>query len=123
MTVRSGPVAPLRISSTAQTALAVLVIVVAVLAAYHNSFSGAFVLDDQSSIAENASIRQLWPLGPVLTPPSEAGTGGRPLANLTLALNYAISGLDGWSYHAVNLALHVFAAVVLFGVIRRTLLQ
>ena len=107
----------------APVALAVVVIVLATLAAYHNSLSGAFVLDDQASIQENVSIRSLWPPSSVLAPPMEAGTSGRPFANVTFALNYAISGLEVRSYHAVNLALHVLAALALFGVIRRTLLQ
>lgn len=123
MTVRSGLVAWLRESSAAHIALAAAVLVFASLAAYHNSFSGAFVLDDESAIENNASIRQLWPPGPVLAPPSDAGTAGRPLANFTFALNYAASGLDVWSYHAANVALQLLAALTLFGVIRRTLLQ
>jgi protein O-mannosyl-transferase len=40
---------------------------------------------------------------------------------LTLALNYAVSGLDPWSYHVANLAIHASAALVLFGIVRRTL--
>jgi tetratricopeptide (TPR) repeat protein len=92
------------------------------LAAYHNSFSGALVFDDQSTIIDNPSIRALWPPWVVFSPPPAAGVGGRPLANVTFALNYAVSGRQPWSYHALNLALHALAALVLFGVVRRTLL-
>jgi Flp pilus assembly protein TadD len=35
-------------------------------------------------------------------------------------VNYAISGLNTWSYHAVNVAIHALAALVLFGLVRRT---
>ena len=101
--------------------LAVLALVVVTLAAYANSLTGAFVFDDQSSVVENRSIRRLWPPGPLLLPPPEAGICGRPFANLTVALNYAVHGLDVRGYHAVNLAIHVLAALALFGVIRRTL--
>jgi len=41
---------------------------------------------------------------------------GRPLANLTLAVNYALSGTHTWSYHAFNLLVHMLAALTLFGV-------
>src|SRR5262249_23445773 len=48
---------------------------------------------------------------------------GRTLVDLSFAANYAIGGLDPWWYHAVNLAIHVVAALTLFGIVRRTLLQ
>jgi len=99
------------------------VIVLAGLAAYHNSFGGVFVFDDFKAIAENASIRRLWPPGPALWPPPDGGNSGRPLANLSFALNYALSGLNVWSYHAFNLAVHIGAGLALFGVAKRTLLQ
>ena len=49
-----------------------VVIAVLVLAAYWNSLSGVFVYDDPTAIVENTTLRQLWPLGPVLSPPVEA---------------------------------------------------
>ena len=48
--------------------------------------------------------------------------GGRPVVSLTLAINYALGGMNVWGYHAVNLAIHILAAWTLFGVMRRTLL-
>ena len=101
-----------------------LLVVVAGLAAYHNSFTGAFVFDDLPSITENITIRHLWPLTGPLTPPHGGGltVEGRPLINLSLALNYAVGGLNVWGYHAFNLAVHILAALVLYGIVRRTLL-
>ncbi len=98
-----------------------VILVLAGLAAYSNTFTAPFVLDDVASIVENPSIRQLWPLGPVLAPPAAAGVGGRPLSNLALALNFAVGGLDVRGYHAVNLVIHLAAGLTLFGVVRRTL--
>lgn len=46
---------------------------------------------------------------------------GRPFVNLTLALNYAVSGLNPWSYHLVNIGVHLLAGWLLFGIVRRTL--
>ncbi len=104
------------------TALAAAGIALAALAAYYNTFTAPFVFDDQFAIVENPSIRHLARLGDVLQPPPYAsGAAGRPLVNLTLALNYAFGGLDVRSYHALNLALHVATALVLFGLLRRTL--
>lgn len=89
--------------------------------AYSNSFSGPFVLDDIPTIVDSVSIRKLWPLWPVLFE-GDTSALGRPLLNLTFALNYAISGTDVASYHAVNLILHILAGLTLSGIVRRTLL-
>jgi len=45
---------------------------------------------------------------------------GRPVLNFSFALNYAISGEHPWSYHVVNLGIHLAAALTLFGILRRT---
>jgi tetratricopeptide (TPR) repeat protein len=110
---------------TGATLLGAAAIAVSIVAAYGGTFAVPFVLDDHPTIERNPTIRALWPLTIPLSPPGEgevtASVGGRPLVNLTFALNYAASGLAVRSYHAVNLAIHVIAALVLFGVVRRTL--
>ena len=95
-------------------------IVVAALAAYFNSLGGPFVYDDGPSIPNNPSIRHF---ASAFFPPHSIGetVGGRPLLNLSFALNYAISGPSVWSYHALNLLIHLAAGLALFGVVRRTL--
>jgi tetratricopeptide (TPR) repeat protein len=105
------------------TWLVAAVIAVVALAAYANSLGGPFVYDDVSSIPDNPSIRDLSRLGEVLNPPATDGrtVGGRPFLNLTLALNHAISGTDVWSYHALNLLIHLAAGLTLFGIVRRLL--
>jgi tetratricopeptide (TPR) repeat protein len=95
-----------------------LLIAVATAAAYANSFSGPFVLDDVPSIAANPTIRHL---GSALAPSVATTGGGRPVLNLSLAVNYAVSGSAVWSYHALNLAIHVLAGLLLYAVVRRTL--
>jgi tetratricopeptide (TPR) repeat protein len=99
-----------------------VVIVLAGLAAYHNSFSGPFVFDDQQSILENPTIRHLQDIGRVLAADTGNGAGvrGRPLVNLSLAVNYACGGTDVRGYHAFNLAVHLLSALLLFGIVRRT---
>ncbi|HVU36414.1 MAG TPA: tetratricopeptide repeat protein [Opitutaceae bacterium] len=93
----------------------------AILAAYANSFPGSFFFDDFDGVVFNASIRHLHHLGQVLWPPVAAGIGGRPFANLTMALNYGFGGLNAGQFHAVNLAIHITGAILLFGLVRRTL--
>jgi tetratricopeptide (TPR) repeat protein len=100
---------------------AVVAICLAIVAAYHNSLRGPFVFDDEPAVLDNPTIRRLWPIWRPLAPPPEMTVSGRPLANLTLAVNYALSGTKPWSYHVFNLEVHVLAALTLFGVMRRTL--
>jgi protein O-mannosyl-transferase len=95
-----------------------IIIVLAAFTAYHNSFSGPFIFDDESATTDNPTIRHFRS---ALLPPSDATTGGRPLLNLTFALNYAMGGMNVWGYHAVNLLIHALAGLVLFGIVRRTL--
>ena len=97
-------------------------LIVAALAAYHNSFSGPLVFDDIPSLADNPSIRQGFPFLRSLAPPANQTTSGRPVANFSFALNHAISGREVWSYHALNLLIHVLGGLALLGVVRRTLL-
>jgi tetratricopeptide (TPR) repeat protein len=89
--------------------------------AYSNSFQGIFVFDDLLSIPRNPTIRQLWPITRALHPPGFGTTvDSRPVLNVSLAFNYALSGTDVWSYHLVNLIIHILAAWTVFGVLRRT---
>ena len=106
------------------TVLAAVALAAAVAAAYLNGLRAPFVFDDITAIPENPSIRALWPPWGALRPPPEATTmGGRPLANLSLAVNYQVSGTDPWSYHLANIAVHLLAALALMGIVRRTLLM
>jgi len=97
----------------------VLIIAVGVWA-YHNSFQGPFIFDDVPSILDNPHIRHLWPIWDAMSRHTESAVSGRPVVCLTLALNYAFDGLNVRGYHAFNLAVHLLAALVLFGVLRRT---
>ncbi len=98
---------------------AVLVIVTG--GAYLNSLQVPFLLDDLTTIVANPSITRLSPLRDVLFPPGEIYSAGRPVLNLSFALNYAIGGQAVGGYHFINLAIHLAAALTLFGVVRRTL--
>jgi tetratricopeptide (TPR) repeat protein len=96
-------------------------IVIAGFLAYANSLSGPFVFDDRLAIVENPSIRRWWDPGVVLFPERELPVAGRPLVNLSFALNYAAGGLAVFGYHLVNVALHLACALLVFGLVRRTL--
>jgi protein O-mannosyl-transferase len=95
------------------------VLAAAVILAYSRTFSVPPLFDDGTSIAGNLTLRHL---ATAFWPPAGATVSGRPVLNLSFALNYALSGTDAGSYHAVNLAIHILAGLTLFGIVRRTVL-
>ena len=109
--IQTDGVAPAAPSSKIWAAVGLLV--VAVGGAYANSFHGPFVLDDTPSIVENQSIRHLGSTQVLAAPPDAITTAGRPVVNLSLAVNYSIGGLAVEGYHVLNLAIHIFAALAL----------
>ncbi|MBS0664478.1 MAG: hypothetical protein JSR48_14525, partial [Verrucomicrobia bacterium] len=103
-------------------AAAATLIVLAIVAVYWRVGEVPFLFDDAPAIERNTTIRQLWPPGPMLHPPeTAAGATGRPVVNVSLALNYAFGKLQSRGYHWTNVGLHAAVAVLLFGLIRRTL--
>jgi tetratricopeptide (TPR) repeat protein len=104
--------------------LVALLLVLGVGAVYWNTLHAPFVLDDTMTITDNPTLRSLWPLAGPLSPPSGGlPVAGRPLPNLTLAINHAISGDAVWSYHVANAALHAMAALTLFALLRQMLVR
>ncbi|MCB9858383.1 MAG: tetratricopeptide repeat protein [Phycisphaerales bacterium] len=92
-----------------------LMLIVGGALAYSTSFKGVFLLDDIIRIRDNPYVQQPWYSGTWLGDKLR-----RPLVSLSLAINNDLGDtLAG--YHAFNLAIHLFAALVLFGIIRRTL--
>lgn len=95
-----------------------LAIVLAGLITYANGLANPFIFDDEGTVVQNTSIRAPED---ALRPPANTAVAGRPLVNLTFALNYQAGGLDPFGYRAVNLALHLACALLVYGSTRRTL--
>jgi tetratricopeptide (TPR) repeat protein len=97
---------------------AVLLILLAGIIAYSNTFHVPFVLDDAKSITQNPVIRNLTNFYP-------NGTGyefvpNRSFAYLTFALNYHFGGYNLFGYHAVNLLIHLLAALLVYALLSLT---
>lgn len=76
-----------------------------------------WVYDDQREVVLNTFIRSFALLPEIFTTTVWAGSGMetylyRPLAVVTYALNYPISGAEPWSYHLVNVLLHAGVAIL-----------
>ena len=92
----------------------ILLILLVGTCVYSNSFSGVFLLDDFDGILKNTRINSLaWPW-------DFLKETRRPFLFLTFALNYAAGGIHVTGYHVVNLAIHLLAGLVLFGLVRRS---
>ena len=114
--------------------IAMAVVVLATFIAFAPALRAPFAFDDIGSIPDNPTIEHVFPLSTSLSPPPRLAVSGRPAANLSLAVDHAVSaslGLvrDGDSasdsatlvYHVTNVLLHVVCGLLLFGVVRRTL--
>src|SRR6187549_393380 len=74
-------------------------IVLAGLVVYANSLGGPFVFDDMGTIVQNPTIRAM---GTAWHPPASTAVAGRPVVNISFAMNYFAGQLDVAGYHAVN---------------------
>ncbi|WP_415909904.1 hypothetical protein [Oleiharenicola sp. Vm1] len=101
-----------------------LLLVGLAVAVYANALRAPFIFDDQSAIVGNPTLRTWWPpWQPLVPPPGASGVAGRPLVNLSLALNHLVGGEAPAGYHLANALLHGAAAWLLFSLVRRTLVR
>jgi tetratricopeptide (TPR) repeat protein len=95
-----------------RTWLALLLPLALAAVAYARVLHGEFVFDDlltgpaspaaqDLSAAAAGAWRSFW-------------SGGRPVTDLTFALNRRLGGPDPWGYHLVNVGLHLATAVLLW---------
>ena len=96
-------------------------VVIAGLAAYSNSFTGAFIFDDDVHIRNNPAIEAFWTAWPNTSEVRSSLGLRRPVAHLTLAVNYALGGLSTTGYHVFNVTVHLLSSLALFGLVRGTL--
>ncbi|HEY4308836.1 MAG TPA: tetratricopeptide repeat protein [Pirellulales bacterium] len=104
-----------------------LVLAASIWAVYGRVVHSPLIYDDYTTLDENPSIRQLWPIwnfsgeASPLRPSPETPVAARPLVNFTLAINRHLSGLDPAGYRVTNIAIHFVAALILWALVRRTL--
>jgi tetratricopeptide (TPR) repeat protein len=91
--------------------------------AYGNSFGVGFLFDDAWGIAQNPAIRSFasvprYFVDPFLLTPVRENVDVRPVLMISFALNYAISQLSPWSWHALNVIVHFASALLVFFCVR-----
>ncbi|MFZ5806407.1 MAG: tetratricopeptide repeat protein [Verrucomicrobiota bacterium] len=88
---------------------------------YANTFSTPFIFDDLLGIIENQGIRHLWPLWNIMNVSPDETPWGRPIVGLSLAINYAVSGLNIWSYRLLNIFIHLSAGFIFYELVQTIL--
>lgn len=109
---------------TALTALATFLLAALAISLYWPGLQGGFFFDDGPSILLSDGVRlqtlsfeslqQAWASG-------GAGPSGRPIAQLSFALNHYFSGFDPFAFKATNLAIHLACGLLVFGLARQLL--
>jgi tetratricopeptide (TPR) repeat protein len=93
-----------------------LLLLLALLVVYANSFAGVFLYDDFVDVLGDPRVRHGF-----LSLPEFLGDT-RSLVRYSFAINWALGGENPLGYHAVNLAIHAAATLLLFGLAKTTLL-
>ncbi len=105
------------------TAAFVALLAVGIGLAYSGSLGVGFYFDAASGITNNPAIRSLRNIPSFFTDPyafwsEHTLVDVRPVLLITYAVNYAISGLEPWSYHVLDLTLHFTASLLVFVIVR-----
>jgi protein O-mannosyl-transferase len=94
------------------------------VAIYWPGLHGNFFFDDGPSITLAEGVRlqalSLESLHQALVS-GGAGPSGRPIAQLSFALNHYFSGFDPFAFKATNLAIHFTCGLLVFALVRRLL--
>jgi tetratricopeptide (TPR) repeat protein len=80
-----------------------------------------FLFDDAVDIENNYSMRTIWPPWVAMFTGNVLPT--RPLPYYSFALNYAFSGSEPFSYHVVDLCIHVSMGLLIYGILSRIMPQ
>lgn len=104
--------------------LGILMVATVVVSLYWPGLGGGFFFDDEANILlaegirmEALSVSALWEA----MASGGAGPSGRPVAQLSFALNHYFSGFDPFAFKATNLAIHIASSWLVFLLARRLL--
>ena len=87
----------------------ILILILLGIIIYSNSFKCSFQFDDLHQIVNNTKIRNLADLSGIWN-----SSANRPVSFLSFAINYHFNQLDVRYWHFVNLAIHLFNAMLVW---------
>lgn len=109
------------ISSDRTTWLPILLLVFVGSVIYSNTLNVPFYFDDINNIQNPALRIEAFSIEEFSKVFSSATLHGRPVSNLSFALNYYIGGNRVQGYHLVNISIHILSAIFLYLLLMRTL--
>ncbi|MEW6108612.1 MAG: tetratricopeptide repeat protein [Nitrospirota bacterium] len=100
--------------------ISLIIMVSVTFMVYSGVINGEFQFDDEKGIVENIAIKE---------PGRSSYNGffmsllysGRPVTDMTFALNYRFGRLDPMGYHLINILLHICVSVLVFLFIKKTI--
>jgi hypothetical protein len=93
----------------------VMLLVIVVLVIYSNSLDAPFVFDDHDNITNNQFIKiDELGMGQLYDAAFKGMHSFRPLVKVSFALNYYFSSFDVFSYHIVNILIHILNGILVF---------
>ncbi|MFH1202628.1 MAG: tetratricopeptide repeat protein [Candidatus Omnitrophota bacterium] len=102
---------------------AIFLILVLIFAAYSNSLYNKFVWDDEFLVVDNSLIKNPHLFPKIFSTdlfhnnPLGATNYYRPLQTLSYILDYSLFKLNPWGFHLINILLHFFNAVLVYGLL------
>lgn len=96
--------------------LAAALIIVLTLLAYSNTFHASFHFDDDASISENPTIKQVTGANIFALLRTN-----RPVTSLSLMFNYAVSGMNVLGWHIFNISFHIANGILVYVLLLWTL--
>ena len=100
-----------------KTALALLLAAIVAVAIYHAGLRGAFFFDDIPNLLATDSIRMSelsWESIRYASTGGYSSPWGRPVAQLSFALNHYFHGLSPYAFKLTNLLIHLVCAGLVF---------
>ncbi len=107
-------------SGTSARTLIILSLVFFTLLPYSNAPLNDFVYDDRTAIVDNPTVQDIRNIGTALTHDYWYGTDlsgsalYRPLTIISYIINEAVSGTSPFSFHMVNVILHLIVVLLIF---------
>jgi Tfp pilus assembly protein PilF len=111
------------LSQCRKNVFATITIFIIILSIYSNTFHAAWHFDDEQNIIKREAVNLTKLTWPEIKETffNDNGNIYRPVACLSLALNYYFGKDNVFGYHVVNTFIHFFASIFLFLFIYRTL--
>ena len=101
--------------------LYLIILAFSVIISYYNSLNAPFYYDDFNNIVAHSPVHaREFSMDQLVVKP--ASGRGRPIPMISFAINFYFGQLNPFGYHIVNIAIHLISVIILFYLLRLTLI-